>query len=62
MSDRILLVEDDVSIAGLIRDYLEIEGFSVEHAADGKSGLDLAVKGLFNLIIFLMSSSVFILI
>lgn len=51
MNNRILLVEDDVSIAELIRDYLEIEGFSVEHAADGRSGLDMVVKGSFNLIL-----------
>ena len=51
MSERILLVEDDVSIAELIRDYLEIEGFSVEHTADGRSGLDMVIKGSFNLIL-----------
>lgn len=51
MSDRILLVEDDISIAGLIRDYLEIDGFSVEHAEDGHSGLELALKESFNLIL-----------
>jgi DNA-binding response OmpR family regulator len=29
MSDRILIVEDDTSIAELIRDYLEINGMQV---------------------------------
>jgi DNA-binding response OmpR family regulator len=51
MSRQILLVEDDVSIAGLIRDYLEIDGFSVEHAENGKTGLDLAVNKSYNLIL-----------
>ncbi len=51
MNNRILLVEDDISIAGLIRDYLEIEGFSVEHTADGNSGLVMAKQGSFDLIL-----------
>lgn len=51
MSDRILLVEDDISIAELIRDYLEIDGFFVEHAFDGNSGQEAALNGSFNLIL-----------
>ena len=51
MSNRVLLVEDDISIAELIRDYLEIDGFAVEHAEDGNSGLELALKESFNLIL-----------
>ena len=51
MSIRILLVEDDISIAELIRDYLEIDGFSVEHAENGNSGLELALNESFNLIL-----------
>lgn len=51
MSNRILLVEDDISIAELIRDYLEIDGFSVEHTKEGNSGLELALNESFNLIL-----------
>ncbi len=51
MSSHILLVEDDISIAGLICDYLEIDGFSIEHADNGKTGLELAINKHFNLIL-----------
>ena len=51
MAENILLVEDDISIAGLIRDYLEIEGYNVEHASDGITGLEMALKRNYNLIL-----------
>ena len=38
----ILVVEDDANTAALVRTYLEKEGFSTIHAADGLSGLQLA--------------------
>jgi DNA-binding response OmpR family regulator len=38
----ILIVEDDANTAALVRTYLEKEGFSTIHAADGLSGLQLA--------------------
>jgi len=48
---RILIVEDEVSIAELERDYLEIEGFDVTLAHTGTEGLAL-VKGTdFDLVI-----------
>jgi DNA-binding response OmpR family regulator len=36
----ILLVEDDEEIAGLMRDFLEAEGFSVQHAASGRDAVE----------------------
>jgi len=36
---RILIVEDDRSIAELQKDYLEISGFSVDICSDGEAGL-----------------------
>ena len=36
---KILIIEDDLKIAELERDYLEINGFQVELAADGGTGL-----------------------
>lgn len=36
----ILLVEDDDEIAGLMRDFLEAEGFHVRHAATGRDATD----------------------
>ncbi|MBS4201755.1 response regulator transcription factor [Bacillus sp. FJAT-49732] len=51
MNKKILIIEDDQSIAELERDYLEIEGFHVEIASDGKSGLDAAINKQFDLIL-----------
>lgn len=48
---RILIIEDDPSIARLETDYLEIDGFHVTHCADGKQGLDAALQNPFDLII-----------
>jgi DNA-binding response OmpR family regulator len=42
---RVLLVEDEPKMARLIRRVLEAEGMVVDHAADGLSGLQLAVAG-----------------
>lgn len=42
MPGPILIVEDDPNTAALVRTYLEREGFSTIHAADGLTGLQLA--------------------
>ncbi len=48
---RILIVEDEVDIADLEKDYLELSGFEVEIENDGKSGLERALKEDFALFI-----------
>ncbi|MBQ8814148.1 MAG: response regulator transcription factor [Lachnospiraceae bacterium] len=48
---RILIVEDEESIAELERDYLELSGFDVEIEASGKVGLERALKEKFDLLI-----------
>lgn len=47
----ILIIEDEISIAELERDYLELSGFEVENETSGTSGLERALKEDFNLII-----------
>lgn len=42
---RILLIEDDKRLANLMRKVLEEEGFSVDVAHDGDTGLELALRG-----------------
>lgn len=42
MSHLILIVEDDTTIANWVRVFLEEEGFAVEVAHDGRTGLNLA--------------------
>ncbi|TQI68922.1 response regulator transcription factor [Clostridium sp. KNHs216] len=48
---KILIVEDDADIAAIERDYLEIDRFEVEIAADGMTGLERALSGEFDLIL-----------
>lgn len=48
---KILIIEDDAAIAAIERDYLEMEHFEVEIAADGKSGLARGLGGEFDLIL-----------
>lgn len=43
---RILIVEDETSIANFVRDGLTEEGFSVDVADNGKKGLQLALDNL----------------
>ncbi len=48
---RILIIEDESSIAELEKDYLELSGFEVVIATDGNSGYELAMRGGFDLFI-----------
>ncbi|MBU3110559.1 response regulator transcription factor [Clostridium lacusfryxellense] len=48
---KILIVEDDVSIAQLQKDYLEIEGFEVYICYDGVEGLNALKTSEFDLLI-----------
>lgn len=48
---RILIVEDEVDIADLEKDYLELSGFEVEIANDGTTGLARALMEEFDLFI-----------
>ena len=48
---RILIVEDEESIAELEKDYLELSGFEVEVANDGDSGLEKALQEEYDLLI-----------
>ena len=44
---RILIVEDEISIANFICDGLKEEGFAVDVATNGKKGLELALDNLY---------------
>lgn len=48
---RILIVEDEATIADLERDYLELSGFEVEVANDGQTGLNKALNEDYDLVI-----------
>ncbi len=48
---RILLVDDDVELAGMLRDYLVRDGFEVLAVPDGESGVAEALGGGFSLVV-----------
>lgn len=43
--DRILVIDDDVELCGLVSEYLEPEGFQIEAVYDGNRGLERALSG-----------------
>ncbi len=51
MAKRILIIEDEPQLSGLIADYLVAGGFEQEIKADGRSGLEAALSGAFDLVL-----------
>ncbi|WPU66497.1 response regulator [Peredibacter starrii] len=51
MTLKILVIDDETEIAEIIRDLLEMEGYKVESAYDGKSGIEVYLKSKPDLII-----------
>ena len=48
---KILIIEDDLSIAELQKDYLEVAGFSVDICTDGESGLKSLMDNDYDLLL-----------
>jgi len=48
---RILIIEDDLNIAELERDYLQLNGFKADIVQDGAQGLKRALTGIYDVII-----------
>ncbi len=48
---RILIVEDDLDIAELERDYLQLHGYKADIAQDGLEGLKKAVSGRYDVVV-----------
>ncbi|MHB8126147.1 MAG: response regulator transcription factor [Desulfitobacteriaceae bacterium] len=48
---KILIIEDDLNIAELERDYLQLNGYKAEIVQDGGVGLGKAMSGLYDIII-----------
>ena len=51
MAERILLVEDEEKLARMVELELQYEGYEVEKALDGRTGLELALSGKFDLVL-----------
>jgi DNA-binding response OmpR family regulator len=48
---RLLLVEDEKKVSGFIKKGLEEEGYAVDLASDGETGLQMALDGVHDLIV-----------
>jgi len=48
---KVLIIEDDLNIAELERDYLHLNGYHAEIVRDGKTGLQMALSGQFDIIV-----------
>ncbi len=48
---RILIIEDDLDIAELERDYLQLNGYKADIAGDGLQGLKKAVSGMYDVVV-----------
>ncbi|WP_438434776.1 response regulator transcription factor [Gorillibacterium sp. sgz500922] len=51
MDYRILVVDDDPAIAGLVRIYLDHEGMACDTAADGQEGLERLAENEYHLVV-----------
>src|SRR5579863_1378656 len=49
--DRILVIDDDAELCGLVGEYLKPEGFQIEAVHDGTRGLERALNGDYLLIV-----------
>lgn len=50
-SNHILLVDDDVELAGMLRDYLVQEGFAATAVHDGEAGVAKALSGHYAIVV-----------
>ena len=48
---RVLIIEDDMDIAELERDYLQFNGYKAETVQDGVLGLKKAMTGMYDVIV-----------
>jgi len=49
--ERILIVDDDVELCGLVKEYLTTEGFTLEAVHDGERGLQQALTNQYTLVV-----------
>jgi two-component system OmpR family response regulator/two-component system response regulator CpxR len=49
--NKVLIIDDDIELAGLFQEYLQQEGFAVDVAHTGSAGLQSALSGDYRLVI-----------
>jgi hypothetical protein len=50
VNEKVLIVEDEEKIARFVEMELSYEGYRVEKAFDGRTGLELALSGIFDIL------------
>lgn len=48
---RVLIVEDEVRLAGTLQDLLELDGYTADVCHDGEAGLDNALSGIYDVVL-----------
>lgn len=48
---KVLLIDDDVELSGMLKEYLEADGFEVETMHDGESGSAAALSGSYQIVV-----------
>lgn len=48
---KVLLVDDDVELASLLKEYIQQEGFEVDAVHDGESGVASALSGAYTIVV-----------
>ena len=51
MSTRILIIDSDISLSTVLRDYLSSRGYAAERVSDGKTGLEALSSSHFDLVL-----------
>ncbi len=49
--NKVLIIDDDEELCELVSEYLTVEGFRIESVNDGRSGLDRALSGDYDMVI-----------
>lgn len=50
-TNKVLIVEDSITIRAMLRNFVESEGFNVQTASDGKDALDIIEKEAFDIVV-----------
>ena len=57
MNQRLLMIEDDTRLAGMMSDYLQQNGYGVVHAPDAERGLAALQADSFDLLLLDLDAS-----